>query len=81
MPSVEPYMFTLDLINTVAFGGAVRFLGHSVRRVIPALARYTVPAPVIGGLIVAVIIVPMVGAFFIDFVNTVIITVCLNIWA
>jgi len=25
--------------------------------------------------------VPMVGAFFIDFVNAVIITVCLNIWA
>jgi len=49
-------MFTLDLINTVAFGGAVLFLGHGVRRVIPALARYNVPAPVIGGLIVAVII-------------------------
>ena len=46
-------MFTLDLINTVAFGGAVLFLGHGVRRVIPALARYNVPAPVIGGLLVA----------------------------
>ena len=48
-------MFTLDLINTVAFGGAVLFLGHGVRRVIPALARYNVPAPVIGGLLVAVV--------------------------
>jgi ESS family glutamate:Na+ symporter len=56
MPSVEPYMFTLDLINTVAFGGAVLFVGHGIRRVVPVLARYNVPAPVIGGLLVAVII-------------------------
>ena len=49
-------MFTLDLINTVAFGGAVLFVGHGIRRVIPVLARYNVPAPVIGGLLVAVII-------------------------
>jgi glutamate:Na+ symporter, ESS family len=46
-------MFTLDLINTVAFGGAVLFVGYGVRRVIPALARYNVPAPVTGGLLVA----------------------------
>jgi hypothetical protein len=32
-------MFALDLINTVAFGGVALFLGHGVRRVIPALAR------------------------------------------
>jgi ESS family glutamate:Na+ symporter len=49
-------MFTLDLINTVAFGGAVLFVGHGIRRAIPVLARYNVPAPVIGGLLVAVII-------------------------
>jgi ESS family glutamate:Na+ symporter len=29
----------------------------------------------------AFLVVPMVGAFFIDFVNAVIITICLNIWA
>jgi glutamate:Na+ symporter, ESS family len=56
MPSVERYMFKLDLINTVAFGGVVLFLGYGVRRVIPALARYNVPAPVIGGLLVALTI-------------------------
>src|SRR5262245_48808538 len=55
MPSVEPYMFTLDLINTAAFGGAVLFAGHGVRRAVPVLARYNVPAPVIGGLLVAMI--------------------------
>ena len=47
-------MLNLDLINTVAFGGVVLFLGHGVRRAIPPLAKYNVPAPVIGGLLVAV---------------------------
>src|SRR4051812_7097916 len=46
-------MLNLDLINTVAFGGVVLFLGHGVRRAFPALSRYNVPAPVIGGLLVA----------------------------
>jgi len=49
-------MVTLDLINTVAFGGVVLFAGHGVRSLIPGLARYNVPAPVIGGLLVALII-------------------------
>jgi glutamate:Na+ symporter, ESS family len=49
-------MLQLDLINTVAFGGAALFLGYGVRRVVPALARYNVPAPVIGGLIVAIVV-------------------------
>src|SRR6185295_16005353 len=46
-------MLDLDLINTVAFGGVVLFLGHGVRRLVPPLAKYNVPAPVIGGLLVA----------------------------
>ena len=29
----------------------------------------------------AFLVVPMVGAFFIDFTNALIITVCLNIWS
>ncbi len=49
-------MVTLDFVNTVAFGGLVLFGGHGVRRAVPPLARYNVPAPVIGGLIVATII-------------------------
>jgi ESS family glutamate:Na+ symporter len=46
-------MFTLDFVNTLAFGGVVLFVGYGARRLIPWLARYNVPAPVIGGLIVA----------------------------
>jgi glutamate:Na+ symporter, ESS family len=49
-------MLTLDLINTVAFGGAVLFVGYGIRRLIPPLARYNVPAPVIGGFLVALTI-------------------------
>jgi ESS family glutamate:Na+ symporter len=48
-------MLNLDLINTVAFGGVVLFLGHGVRRAIAPLAKYNVPAPVIGGLLVAAV--------------------------
>ncbi|HEY7290805.1 MAG TPA: sodium/glutamate symporter [Vicinamibacterales bacterium] len=48
-------MLSLDLINTVAFGGAVLFAGYGVRRVFPVLSRYNVPAPVIGGLLVSVV--------------------------
>ncbi len=49
-------MLALDFINTVAFAGLVLFLGHAVRRVAPLLSRYNVPAPVIGGLLVAVVV-------------------------
>jgi glutamate:Na+ symporter, ESS family len=48
-------MLNLDLINTVAFGGVVLFLGHGVRRAIAPLAKYNVPAPVIGGLLIATV--------------------------
>lgn len=48
-------MLNLDFVNTLAFGGIVLFLGHGVRRLLPWLSRYNVPAPVIGGLIVAAV--------------------------
>jgi ESS family glutamate:Na+ symporter len=47
-------MLTLDLIQTLAFGGVVLLLGYGLRRWIPPLARLNIPAPVIGGLLVAV---------------------------
>ena len=46
-------MFSLDLIQTVAFAGLVLFAGYGIRRGVPVLARYNIPAPVIGGLLVA----------------------------
>jgi ESS family glutamate:Na+ symporter len=46
-------VLVLDQIQTVAFAGLVLFVGYGIRRVIPFLARYNVPAPVVGGLLVA----------------------------
>ena len=47
---------TLDLVQTVAFAGLVLFGGYWLKRRIPLLARYNVPAPVAGGLPVAAVL-------------------------
>lgn len=49
-------MLPLDQIQTVALAGIVLFLGYGIRRIVPPLGRYNIPAPVIGGLLVAFII-------------------------
>ncbi len=46
-------MLTLDQIQTVALAGLVLFVGYGVRRVVPVLAKYNIPAPVVGGLLMA----------------------------
>jgi glutamate:Na+ symporter, ESS family len=43
----------LDFVQTVAFAGVLLFLGYGLKRLIPALARVNMPAPVCGGLPVA----------------------------
>jgi ESS family glutamate:Na+ symporter len=43
-------LVTLDLIQTVAFAGVALFLGYFLKRQLPVLARYNIPAPVVGGL-------------------------------
>ncbi len=49
-------MFEFDLIHTLAFGGVVLLIGYGLCHHIPFLGRYNVPAPVVGGLLVAVAI-------------------------
>jgi ESS family glutamate:Na+ symporter len=44
----------LDLVQTVAFAGVFLFVGYGLKKLIPLLARYNIPAPVAGGLPVAV---------------------------
>ncbi|MBM3954678.1 MAG: sodium/glutamate symporter [Planctomycetes bacterium] len=44
----------LDLIQTLALGGATLFLGFAVVAAVPPLRRFNVPAAVVGGLLVAV---------------------------
>jgi glutamate:Na+ symporter, ESS family len=52
--SKELLVFTLDLVQTVTFAGLALFLGYQIRRLIPPLARYNVPAAVIGGLFTSI---------------------------
>jgi len=46
-------LLKLNLIHTVAFSGIVLFIGHGLRRVFPPLSRFNIPAPVVGGLLIA----------------------------
>jgi ESS family glutamate:Na+ symporter len=48
-------MLSFDLIQTIAFAGVVLFIGYGLCRFIRPLSRFNIPAPVVGGLIVAVI--------------------------
>ena len=47
---------SFDLIQTVAFAGAALFLGYGLKKRVPVLARYNIPAPVVGGLPIAVLL-------------------------
>ena len=46
----------LDFIQTVAFAGLVLFAGYGIKRLVPLLARYNIPAAVAGGLPVAALL-------------------------
>lgn len=62
-------MLKLDLIQTVAFAGVVLYLGHALIRLIKPLAKYNIPAPVVGGLVMAFINLfgKMAGLNFFEF--------------
>jgi ESS family glutamate:Na+ symporter len=47
---------TLDLVQTVAFAGLLLFAGYGLKRLVPPLARFNIPAPVVGGLPVAALL-------------------------
>ena len=59
-------------MNTVALAGVVLFIGYGIRRVVKPLGRYNVPAPVIGGLLWAVVILigRQMGREFIQYDTT-----------
>ncbi len=49
-------MFELDLIQTLAFGSIVLLGGYVLRWAVPVFARYNLPAPVLGGMVVSIIV-------------------------
>lgn len=46
-------MLELDAVQTLALGGLSLFAGYALCRWLPLLRRYNIPAPVVGGLLVA----------------------------
>ncbi|AWV08143.1 sodium/glutamate symporter [Marilutibacter maris] len=46
-------MLELDATQTLALAGLSLFVGHALCRRIPVLAHYNIPAPVVGGLLLA----------------------------
>ncbi len=49
-------MISFDFVQTLAFAGAVLFIGYGIRNFIKPLSRYNIPAPVVGGLLVAIVL-------------------------
>jgi ESS family glutamate:Na+ symporter len=46
-------LITLDFVGTLAAAGLVLFAGYAIQSRVGLLARYNIPAPVVGGLLVA----------------------------
>ncbi len=49
----EPLNFKLDMIQTTALAAVLLFIGYGVRRRVPVLDRFNIPAPVVGGFLFA----------------------------
>lgn len=54
-PAVAPPLLTFDVVQTVALGGVALFFGYRIKKAIPALAQYNIPAAVVGGMVVALV--------------------------
>lgn len=49
-------MLELDAVQTLALAGLTAFLGYGLCRTVPWFSRYNLPAPVVGGLVVALVV-------------------------
>lgn len=49
-------MLQLDAVETVALGGLALLGGYALCRVVPVFRRYNLPEPVVGGLVIALIV-------------------------
>jgi ESS family glutamate:Na+ symporter len=50
-----PTTVSLDMMQTVALAALVLFAGYGIRRKVPVLDRFNIPAPVVGGFLFAAI--------------------------
>ncbi|HCA81577.1 MAG TPA: sodium:glutamate symporter, partial [Bacteroidetes bacterium] len=52
---MEQIIFKLDMIQTLALAAVVLFIGYAVRRRVPVLDKYNIPAAVVGGFLFAAV--------------------------
>jgi ESS family glutamate:Na+ symporter len=71
------WMMGRDYEAAVMSGG---FIGFMLGTTANAMANMEALVEKFGAAPKSFLVVPMVGAFFIDFTNALIITLCLNIW-
>ena len=57
-----PALLSLDFVQTLAAAGVVLFAGYAIQRRVGVLSRYNIPAPVVGGLLVAVLLTALRAA-------------------
>jgi len=55
-------LIPLDFVGTLAAAGLVLFLGYGLQRRVRVLSRYNIPAPVVGGLLVALAVTALRAA-------------------
>ena len=75
--AIVPWLMGRDYESVVMAGG---FVGFMLGTTANAMANMTALVERYGPAPKAFLTVPLVGAFFIDFTNAMIITVCLNLW-
>lgn len=52
---MEQLVFKLDMIQTLALAAVVLFVGYAIRRHVPVLDKYNIPAAVVGGFLFAAV--------------------------
>ncbi len=62
IPHPERPLIPLDFVGTLAAAGLVLFAGYALQRRVRPLARHNIPAPVIGGLLVALAVTALRAA-------------------
>ena len=50
----DMWLFKFDMLQTAALGAIMYYFGTWLRSKVPALVKYSIPAPAIGGLVVAI---------------------------
>jgi ESS family glutamate:Na+ symporter len=62
-----PATVSLDMMQTVALAALVLFAGYGIRRRVPVLDRFNIPAPVVGGFLFAAIALALRQTGTLDF--------------